>query len=185
MVRLHFDHLSKVRLIKGLWNVFGFLNGVGSLCCLLEFAIVNHIFLGVLISAIRGLRPSAFIRFLGLLPNFIVIRLVYFRLLLLLFPRHSRMLLRLLGLLMVPAKVVLDGSFLSHYKNSITHIFNFEVSTCLRAYIPILIDSRPQDNSFVECIFYILLIHQSYFVFKYRRDFSNTFLSIFLIKLII
>ena len=163
MVRLHFDHLSKVRLVQRLWNVFGFLNRVGSLrlCWLLELAVVNHIFLGVLIPPVGDQRPIAFVRLLGLLPILALIGLV--RLLLLLFSHHSR-LLQLFGLLLVWAKIVLDGSFLRHHKNPIAHIFYFEVSTCLWAYIPILIDSWPQDNSFVECIFNILLIH-SFFVF--------------------
>lgn len=159
MVGFHFDHLSEVGLIERLWNVFGFLNGVGSLGRLLELTIVYHIFLSILISTIRDLRPIAFVRFLGLLPILVLIRLVYLLLLLLLFSHDSRRLLQLFRLLLVGAKAILDGSFLRHYENPIAHIFYFEVSTCLWAYVSILIDSRPQDNTFVERIFYILLIH--------------------------
>ena len=57
------------------------------------------------------------------------------------------------------AKAVVDRSLLGHNKDSVAHIFHFEVSACLGTNVPIFIDGRPQDDSFVERVLYILCIH--------------------------
>lgn len=73
MMRLHFDHLSKICLIQGLRNVFGFLYRGGALRCLFIFAIINHIFLSILIAAVGDLRPITFVRLLSELPIFVLV----------------------------------------------------------------------------------------------------------------